>query len=130
MITANLKPTGGRDGPYCAALNTGSVLAVDGRSKAGRFTRKCEAELTAQIGGSPSFAQRILIRRVVRALWALEALDAKMASGSWTDHDSRTHGGLGNQVRLSLRELGIKPAADKPPSLAQYLADRQETAAP
>jgi hypothetical protein len=126
MITANLKPSAGRVGPYCAALNTGSVLGVDGRSKAGRFARKCEAELIAQIGGSPSFAQRILIRRVVRALWALERLDEKMASGAWSDHDSRTHGGLGNQVRLSLRELGIKAVADKPPTLAEVLAQARQ----
>jgi hypothetical protein len=40
----------------------------------------------------------------------LELLDAKMASGNWTGHDSRTQGGLNNAVRLALRELGIKPA--------------------
>jgi hypothetical protein len=40
----------------------------------------------------------------------LELLDEKMSSGTWTDHDARTFGGLNNALRLALRELGIKSA--------------------
>ena len=29
--------------------------AIDGRSREGKFLRKCEAELLAQVGGEPSF---------------------------------------------------------------------------
>ncbi len=57
---------------------------------------------------SPSFAQRLLIRRTARAMLRLELLDAKMSSGDWTDHDARTFGGLNNALRLALRELGVR----------------------
>ena len=37
----------------------------------------------------------------------LETLDAMMATGSWTDHDAKTFGGLNNALRLALRKLGF-----------------------
>jgi hypothetical protein len=46
--------------------------AIDGRSREGKFLRKCEAELVAQTGGEPSFAQRLLVRRIARAMLKLE----------------------------------------------------------
>jgi hypothetical protein len=46
-----------------------------------------------------------------------------MASGNWTDHDAGTFGGMSNNLRLTLRELGLKPpATDKTPSLADIAA--------
>jgi hypothetical protein len=96
---------------------------VDGRSREGRFLTKCERELVAQVGGAPSFTQRLLIRRLARGMLRLELLDEKMTAGTWTDHDARTFGGLSNAVRLLARELGLKGApAEKPPSLGDYLA--------
>ena len=99
-----------RVGPYCRVFSRGSLGEIDGRSREGKFLRRIEAELVAQVGGSPSFAQSLLIRRAARSMLQLELLDAKMAAGTWTGHDSRTQGGLNNAVRLALRELGIKPA--------------------
>ena len=98
---------------------------VDGRSREGRFLTKCERELVAQVGGAPSFTQRLLIRRLARGMLRLELLDEKMTAGTWTDHDARTFGGLSNAVRLLARELGVKaPPAVAPPSLDQYLASK------
>jgi hypothetical protein len=110
--------------PHCRALRRGVIGdAIDGRSKEGRFLRRCEAELTAHVGGSPSFAQTLLIRRAARAMLRLELLDAKMASGSWTDHDARTFGGLNNALRLALRELGVRETKPKPiPTIAEIAA--------
>ena len=77
--------------PHCRALRRGSLGdSIDGRSREGKFLRKCEVELVAQIGGEPSFAQSLLIRRAARALLQLEILDKKMAAGNWTGHDGRT----------------------------------------
>ena len=102
--------------PHCRALSRGVIGdAIDGRSKEGKFLRRCEAELVAHVGGSPSFAQKLLIRRAARAMLRLELLDAKMASGSWTDHDARTFGGLNNALRLALRELGVRETQPKKP---------------
>jgi hypothetical protein len=40
---------------------------INGRSAEGRFLAKCERELVAEIGGSTTFAQKMLIRRAARA---------------------------------------------------------------
>jgi hypothetical protein len=113
-----------RLGPHSRALRRGVVGdQIDGRSREGRFLRAAEAELIAHVGGEPSFTQRLLIRRAARAMLRLELLDGKMADGSWTDHDARTFGGLSNNLRLCLRELGLKAVPkDKPLSLADIAA--------
>jgi hypothetical protein len=117
--------SGKKVGPYCLAFSRGSVGdTLDGRSREGKFLRRVEAELVAQVGGSPSFAQSLLIRRAARSMLQLELLDAKMASGSWTPHDARTQGGLNNAVRLALKELGLKAIAAKTPSLQEYLTGK------
>jgi hypothetical protein len=101
-------------GPHSRALARGVIGdAIDGRSREGKFLRKCEAELVAQVGGEPSFAQRLLIRRIARVMLKLELFDAKMAGDNWTDHDARTYGGLSNSLRLMLREVGGKAAPAK-----------------
>jgi hypothetical protein len=90
---------------------------IDGRSRAGKFLRRVEQELLGQLGGEPSIAQTLLVRRAARALWLLDELDFKLAEGNnWTDCDSRVMGGLNNSVRLLLREIGVKaaPAKGKP----------------
>ena len=112
-------------GPHCRALTRGSLGdEFDGRSREGKFLRRIEAELTAQVGGSPSFGQKLLIRRISRATLRLEAFDAKLDAGSWTSHDARTYGGLSNSLRLMLKELGLKAAAPKAPSLQDYIASK------
>jgi hypothetical protein len=111
MNSAHSPPVTAPIAPHCRAFRRGVIGdAVDGRSKEGKFLRKCERELIAHVGGSPSFTQTLLIRRAARAMLRLEILDAKMATGNWTDHDARTFGGLNNALRLCLRELGIKAA--------------------
>jgi hypothetical protein len=112
-------------GPYSKRLRRGSIgCSVDGRSAEGRYIRDLEAQLIAHIGGEPIIAQKLLIDRIVKTSMQVDALDAKLASGNWTDTDARTHGGLVNRQRLLLRELGMKPAAGKTPSLAEHLAKR------
>ncbi len=124
MITAASSATRRIVKPHCRALRRGVIGdAIDGRSKEGKFLRCCEAELVAHVGGSPSFAQKLLIRRAARAMLRLELLDAKMASGDWTDHDARTFGGLNNALRLALRELGVRETKPKPiPTIAEIAA--------
>jgi hypothetical protein len=125
MTMATSVPIPTRLGPHCRALRRGVIGdAIDGRSREGKFLRKCEAELVAQVGGHPSFAQRLLIRRIARAMLKLELFDAKMSGGNWTDHDARTYGGLSNALRLMLRELGLKAAPPKVPTLAEFVAQK------
>lgn len=79
--------------------------------------------LVAHVGGKPSATQVLLIRRTARDMLTLELLDAKLTSGTVTDHDVRTHGGISNRVRLALRELGLKAAPVKAPTLAEAMAE-------
>lgn len=112
-------------GPHSRALTRGAVGGtVDGRSREGRFLRQAEAEMLAQLGRPPSFGERLLIRRVVRASLQLELFDQKLSvGGEFTAHDARAFGALGNQVRLGLRDLGLKPPPkDKPATIADIAA--------
>ena len=115
----------GKIGPYSRRLRRGAIgglIEIDGRSAEGRFIRHLEAELTAHVGGNPTIVQRLLIERLIKIRCQLDRLDEKLAGGGWTDHDSRTYGGLLNAYRLTARELGLKATAVKTPSLAELLA--------
>lgn len=108
-------------GPHSRALRRGSLgNDIDGRSAEGRYLKRCETELIAQLSREPSFAERLLIKRICRAMLRLELFDKKLAEGAWTANDSRTFGGLSNALRLMLRELGLKPS---PAKRANPLAD-------
>ena len=52
-----------------------------GRARAG-FWLEIERSLVAELGGSTSFAQKLLIRRAARAMLRLELLDEKAAAGN------------------------------------------------
>ncbi len=125
MTKRLLKPGESRVGPYCRKLDRGALGdSIKATSPEGRFLLRVEQELLAQIAGSgttPTFAQTLLVRRIARMMLQLDKLDEKMLSGSWTDHDSRTFGGLSNAVRLALRDLGLKPAEPAPQSTESYI---------
>ena len=121
MKQAKLKTKGPRLGVYSRVLERGAVGdAVDGRSREGRFLRQAENELLAQLGKEPSFGERLLIRRIAKSMLQLEMFDDKLSNGGeWTAHDARAFSALSNQVRLGLRDLGLKAAKpDKTPSVA------------
>jgi hypothetical protein len=111
-----------RLGPYSRKLHRGAIGdCVDGRSAEGRFIRDLEKQLVDHVGGSPTITQRLLIERVIRINIQLGALDQKVASGCWTDHDARTHAGLQNAYRLTMRELGLKAAAARQVDALEYI---------
>ncbi len=107
--------------PYCRSIKRGSLGSdIDGRSTAGKFLRRIEAELVEHVGGHPTFAEHLLIRRVARLSLQAESLDAKMASGEWTGHDAKTLGGINSAIRNALRDLGLKRKEKaSSPSLAE-----------
>jgi hypothetical protein len=96
---------------------------VDGRTRIGRRLRQIERDLSAHVGGQPSATQKILIDRLAADIVRRELYEAEIASGAdLSAHDGRVLHALQNSIRLGLRELGLRPAAPKPPSLAEYLA--------
>jgi hypothetical protein len=88
-----------------------------------------ERQIVAQIG-EPSALQRLLIRRLSRAMLRLELLDERVLAGASSDHDQRVFSALSNVVRLTARELGLKSdATEKPLSLDDILS-RHKASAP
>jgi hypothetical protein len=106
-------------------LRRGSLGGVSGRSREGRFLVQVERQIEAQIG-EPSAIQRLLIRRLARAMLRLELLDEKSMAGTGSDHDGRVFSALSNVVRLTARELNLKAPAtnDKLPNLGDYLTSK------
>lgn len=88
-------------------------------------------ELTDHVGGPDKVTapQRILIQRTAVDLLRLELLDAEMAAGTFSAHDSRVAHALRNSVRLALRDLGLSPRLPAGPSLAEHLARNYGNAA-
>lgn len=116
-------------GPYSRSLHRGAIGdSLDGRSREGRFLRQAERELLAQIGGEPTFAQKLLVRRVAKMTFLAEKLDDKLTDGnSWSPHDARTFGALNTAITRALRDLGLK-SAPKPKansSLADIIAEHE-----
>jgi len=109
---------------------------IDGRSAEGRFLAKVEAELIASLGGAtPTFVQKMLIRRAARALLRIELLDERAAEGGWSDHDARVYGGLNNAVRLFMREIAAQASAKgkgkaKASDLSAIVSRHSKAAAP
>ena len=125
MTVAVTRQKAARVGPYCRAISKGIVGdAFDGRSREGKFLRRCEAEIVSQLGGDPSFTQTLLVRRVARLMLQAELFDVKLASGeAFTGHDGRTYGGIQNAIRAGLRDIGLKSVPkDKPLALADIFA--------
>ena len=123
-----------RLGPESRVLRRG-VLGdrLDGRSREGRFLLQCERELLAQIGGKAkaSFTQQMLIRRMSRALLRLELIDEQvMATGEISPHTARTFSALSNTVRLTARELGMKPVESTKALDLDAIIARNKGAAP
>ena len=114
-----------RIGPHSRAFARGSLGdVIDGRSKEGRFIRRYERDMIDQLGGSPTTAQLLLIRRVARAAVQMEMIDRQLAKGEISAHAARVFSALSNQVRLGLRELGLRAAPAPEQTLQQYLASR------
>lgn len=126
MKAANSRNPTPRVGPYSRILQNGAGEGIDGRTRDGKFIRRCEAELLAQIEGDPSFTQRLLVRRVAKMMFVAERLDEKLTGAdNWTPHDCRTFGALNTAIARALRDLGLKnqPKA-KAPTLADYAAQK------
>ena len=83
------------------------------------------AELTAHVGGKPSVVQSCLIEQLVQLRLRLATMDRRFArTGEMTAHDSRTYLAWANSFSRVLTRLGVQGPADRPPSLADYVASR------
>jgi hypothetical protein len=93
----------------------GALALLDGRSKEAIFLKRRREELVAHCGGSPTIAQLALIERCCWLSLRLAQLDAKVASGDLTLHDSNVYIAWSNALGRALERLGIKGAPAKSP---------------
>jgi hypothetical protein len=83
-----------------------------------RFTKDRTAQLIRGLGREPTYAEQILISRICACEWDLRRIDAQLDRGEeLSAHMARHRYAIENRLRLDLRELGLKPAAE-PPSLS------------
>jgi hypothetical protein len=81
------------------------LRTLDGRRREAERIKEIKAEMTAHLGGNPTAPQKLLIDRLAVDLVPLEALDARMALGEVSEHDTRVARALRGSVRLCLRDL-------------------------
>lgn len=105
-----------------------TLARLDGRTREARLIRTARAELVRHVGGTPSATQRCIIDRCAVLAMQIAKLDEKHAAGSGlTPHDQREYLAWTNTYTRLLRQLGMKGAADRGPTLAEHLA-RQSAA--
>ncbi len=114
-----------RCGTGTAAASLISPRTFNKRSRQ-RFTANRIAALTRHLGREPSYAEQILICRIVQLEWQLRRQDAQIDEGrELSGHAMRARLAAENRLRLDLRELGLKGAQPPEPSLDAYLASKR-----
>jgi hypothetical protein len=119
-------------GAYSRVFRRGGLAALNGRTWEGRFVRTVERALYEHLGGEDraTVPQKLLVGRLARVALRIELLDLKIGEGEATDHDVRLLGGLSNQYRLLLRDIGIKSVAatQRPQTALDYLRAKEVAA--
>jgi hypothetical protein len=91
-----------------------------------RATRR---ELTKQLGGELTPAQRALVERISMLHLRCAVLDERLADGTFTMNDGRQYLAFTNALRRALKDLGlneqIPPPADPMDALKAHVASRR-----
>jgi len=93
---------------------------LDARTLEGKSERRAIQELTAHVGGNPTFPQEVLIRRAARLLVMVEYMERHLIeSDEMSDWASRQMLAWINALRRILEALGM----DRPQRAPKRLAD-------
>ena len=82
-MTANRPAHTSAIGPYCSPL---ALAKLDGRTREAALMRRVRAELTAHVGGHPTFPQKCLIERAAVLALRIAQIDLKMLAGEPLKH--------------------------------------------
>lgn len=94
-------------------------------TKEGELYRAVVRQLTQHVGGSPNYAQAMLVSRIAWLQVHLAHLDEKaMRNGGLGDNGYKSYLAWSNSVCRSLNLLGLKGSAAPKPTLAAFLAER------
>ena len=87
--------------------------------------REVRDELTAHIGGKPTVTQRMLIDRAATLTLRIRLLDRlTLSDAGLSEKNAREAVCWENALRRTLIALGIKGAADRAPTIKDFLASR------
>ena len=100
-----------------------AIAGLDFRTREGRMVKQLREQLVAHVGGKPSATQGLLIEQAVQLQLRLAALDAAFAdTGEMSLHASRSYLAWANSLTRLLRQLGLRGAAAKAPTIAEIFA--------
>ena len=98
---------------------------LDGRTREAAIVKRTIADLTAQVGGSPTAAQALLIHATAVIVLRIRCALDKYGTGADVESLDKHFVSLQNSLRLNLITLGLETAKDRPLSLERYLEARQ-----
>jgi hypothetical protein len=99
---------------------------LDKRTRIGQRAAALEQALTMQIGGAPSAAEAALIRLAVTLDARIELMRARLLSTDTADERAeRQMLAWCNTLARTLHTLGLKAAPERPPSLAEIIAESE-----
>ena len=96
---------------------------LDRRTSESKLLEQFRDELIIHCGGEPSIVQRTIIERAAWLRLRLALLDGKIATGAFSEPDSRCYLGWANTLSRLLLRLGVSPTAAPQPSLSEVLGD-------
>ena len=111
--------TTSRIGPHSRRLGIGKI---DGRRREAKVMRDFAAELSAHVG-TPSAVQRQMIARAAVLHLRLLLMDQQTGpGGAISERNAREYVCWHNAYVRTLRQLGLKGAPERQPSLAEIIA--------
>jgi hypothetical protein len=106
------------------------LAVIDGRRAEAKFMRGVKADLVKHCGGAPSATQRMLIDQAAMLTLRLHLMDkASIADPVMSERNSRSYLAWANALSRLLRQLGIRGATERPPTLQELLAASVSTRA-
>jgi hypothetical protein len=123
------KPKRGHSGQRRPAPLLGPYSQIKGRldlrTRLGRRAAEFERGLVAHLGGAPTVTQMGLIRLASTLDIRIELMRGRLLATEEGDERAERHMlAWANTLARTLKLLGWRAAAEKPPSIADYLADK------
>ena len=100
-----------------------TLSRLDRRTKAGRVMRSVEADLTSDLGGDPSTAERLLIQAAAVKATRVSLLSERLLEGEEPGEDGHHALSWLNSLRLDLVALGLQRRARDIPNAPVRAAD-------
>jgi hypothetical protein len=103
-----------------------SRIRPDGRTRLAKTIARLKDDLADHLGGNPNPAQRILIDRIAHKTVKIMIYESGLLERP--DEPNRDYyAAMCNSLRLDLIALGIRGKGQEPPSIEEYLKQKEST---